>query len=272
MSFRLSVILSSVAFIVTAVALVVTAGFIEEDGIHIPDPPPLNHAVIAKVGNQVLLEEELVLTGGGNIHVEQWVNDELLAQLAVEQGLEDPRTSMFVQKRARQVYLRDLILDDMIRDVNFPTDQEIYLLILSDSSLYQIERHYYHILLADSIMADSIYAKISRGEHFQTIAERLSIGQKAGLGGDIGFLVGGELLDRFPADVAMLEGGISEIHQSPYGYHIFLVMETRALTDTVRVINSLKNVIYNARIKARIETLLNLARAGREVEVFNFRR
>ncbi len=223
--------------------------------------------VVARVGNEVLFEEEMRLAGLDYSHAEAWVEDELLAQLAVEWGLENPRLSRYVERRARQVYLRDLMIQQLCSMVRIPSADDVFEFMRSDSLLYMVERHYYHIVLADSAMADSIHQRLARGETFQTTAQRISIGQKAGLGGDLGFLVGGELTERGLPESAGLLDGLSPVYGSTLGWHIFLVTETRALTDTHRVIESLTDVLYDKNIQSEIDSALASGRARIPCEI-----
>ena len=229
------------------------------------DPDPGRH-VAASVGTRHLYADEISLVGAGP-GPESWVEDELLAQLAEEAGLEDPVISGFIQRRARQLYLRDLILDSALASVEEPTADEVMALMRTDSLLYLVERHYFEILSADSLTAESLLTRISAGQSFQVTAENLSLGQKAALGGDMGFMVGGELTGRgFPAVTGRLEG-LGGVVGSDLGWHIFMVTETRPLTDTARVVQSLSQVMLGQRRLAVVDSLLGAARAGREVEV-----
>lgn len=222
--------------------------------------------VAASVGTRCLYADEIGLVGTGP-GPESWVEDELLAQLAVESGLEDPVVSGFIQHRARQLYLRDLILESALASVEEPTPDEVMALMRTDSLLYLVERHYFEILAADSLTADSLLARVSAGQSFQVTAENLSLGQKAALGGDMGFMVGGELTGRgFPAVTGRLEG-LGGVVGSDLGWHIFMVTETRPLTDTARVMQSLSQVMLERRRLAVVDSLLDAARSGREVEV-----
>ncbi len=223
--------------------------------------------VVARVGNEVLFEEEMRLAGMDYSHAEAWVEDELLAQLAMEWGLENPRLSRYVERRARQIYLRDLMIQQLCSMVRIPSADDVFEFMRSDSLLYMVERHFYHIVLADSAMADSIHQRLARGETFQTTAQRISIGQKAGLGGDLGFLVGGELTERGLPESAGLLDGLSPIYSSTLGWHIFLVTETRALTDTHRVIESLTDVLYDQNIQSEIDSALASGRARIPCEI-----
>jgi len=223
--------------------------------------------VVAQVGGEVLLEEELRFAGLDPSFVRAWADDELLAQLAIENSLENPRLSRFVEKRARQVYLRDLMLEQIVSGVLTPTREEVEELMRSDSLLYMVERHYFHILLADSMMADSIHNRLAWGETFQTTAQRLSIGQKAGIGGDLGFLVGGELVGSGLPESAGLLDGLSEVYRSSLGWHILMVTETRALEDTLRVTGSLTEVFHRRLENERIDSVLAHSRERIEYSI-----
>ncbi len=222
--------------------------------------------VAASVGDRCLYADEISLVGTGP-GPESWVEDELLAQLAVESGLEDPVVSGFIQRRARQVYLRDLMLESALASVEEPTADEVMALMRTDSLLYLVERHYFEILTADSLAAESLRARISAGQSFQVTAENISLGQKAAIGGDMGFMVGGELTGRgFPAVTGRLDG-LGGVVGSDLGWHIVLVTETRPLTDPARVVQSLSQVMLEQERLAGVDSLLDAARAVREGEV-----
>lgn len=220
----------------------------------------------ARVGGEVIHRDEIEILGRGP-GPDAWVEDELLAQLAVENGLENPVVSAFVQRRARQLYLRDEMLSSALSRIDPPSEDEVFMLMRSDSLLYMVERHYFEILVADSSTAESLHTRLQAGQSFQVMSENLSLGQRASLGGDMGFLVGGELSGRgLPASTGLLEG-LGPVVGSDLGWHLFLVTETRPLTDTSRVVMSLTEVIAGQRRRAVVDSLLAASRAGRDVEV-----
>lgn len=230
------------------------------------EPVEDDRVVAARVGDQALYLDEIRIVGTGS-GPEAWVDDELLAQLASESGLEDPIVSSFVQRRARQLYLRDELLSQAFSAIAPPTEEDAFGLMRTDSLLYMVERHYFEILVADSMLAESLLTRLRAGQSFQVTAENLSLGQRAALGGDMGFLVGGELTGRgLPGTIGRLEG-LSGVNSSEYGWHIFLVTETRPLTDTARVVQSLCQVIETQRRGETVDSLLTAARTGRDVEV-----
>lgn len=230
------------------------------------EPVEDDRVVAARVGDQALYLDEIRIVGTG-AGPEAWVDDELLAQLASESGLEDPVVSSFVQRRARQLYLRDELLSQAFSAIATPTEEDAFGLMSADSLLYMVERHYFEILVSDSMLAESLLTRLRAGQSFQVTAENLSLGQRAALGGDMGFLVGGELTGRgLPGTIGRLEG-LSGVNSSEYGWHIFLVTETRPLTDTARVVQSLCQVIETQRRGEAVDSLLSAARTGRDVEV-----
>jgi hypothetical protein len=224
--------------------------------------------VAARVGDAVLYHEDLALLGIEDPGVlDQWVEDQLLADLAVESGLENPRRSRLLQERVRQLDLRDQLLSMTCSRVHFPDNAEVMEFMLADDSAYMVERHYWQILVADGQLADSIHTRLSRGENFQITAENLSIGQKAGLGGDLGFMTAGELMAYgVPREYALVEG-LGEPVESPYGWHIFMTDEERLLEDTARVMRALADDLYRQRVRSARDSLLELASRERETYV-----
>lgn len=232
-------------------------------------PGPCRGDTAARVGDHVLYDTDLALIRADDAAADAWVRDQLLACAAVEAGLENPAVSDFVSDRAVQVYLRDLMVDSIVSSTNWPSRQEIIVHMQSDPELCFVERHYYQIIVADSAMADSVHTRLGWGQNFQVTARNISIGQKAGVGGDLGFVTGVEMLAQgLPEDVARLNG-LSPVIRSSIGWHIFKVDETRALEDSVRAIQSTGQMIYDTRIQASLDSVLQAAEQRMSVEVGN---
>lgn len=224
-----------------------------------------DRSVAARVDNSVIYMEDMAIVGIDPALLEEWIEDELLAALAAERGLENTRKSRLLQDRARQIYLRDELLCSVYRGIPFPDSSDVFRFMRSDSLAYMVERHYYQILVSSEEAADSIHERLSWGESFQITAERLSIGQKAGIGGDLGFLTAGELIMYgVPREHAVIEG-LGEVTDTAYGWHIFLVDEIRPLEDTSRVVRSLADDIHRERMNAARDSILEIAASSREV-------
>jgi parvulin-like peptidyl-prolyl isomerase len=225
-----------------------------------------NQRIVASVDSSVIYMEDMAIVGITPSLLEEWIEHELLAEMACAQGFENVRKSRLLQARARQVYLSDELLSYAYARVPFPDSAEVFQYMRSDSLAFMVERHYYQILVANESMADSIHEKLSWGENFQITAERLSMGQKAGIGGDLGFLTAGELIAYgVPAEQSVIEG-LGDVISTNYGWHILLVDEIRQLEDTSRVVWSLADDIYRQRLEAAKDSLLVIASA--EMEVF----
>jgi|GEM_PF-427241 len=234
----------------------------------IGDSPEAERRVAARVGGSVLYHEDMVLAGIEDpALLEEWVDDQLLADLALRSGLENPRRTRLLQERVRQLYLRDELLSSTYSAVPFPDPSEVLETMDADSAAYLVERHYFHILVSQRQMADSIHQRLSWGENFQLTAENVSLGQKAGIGGDLGFMTAGELMAYgIPRDNVLLDG-LGEPVQSPYGWHILMVDEVRPLEDTARVIRTVADDIHRSRMQAARDSLLRVAALEEEIYI-----
>ncbi len=212
-------------------------------------------AVAARVDDAVLYMEDLPLLGLDPGDVREWSRDELLARAALEAGLENRRVSRLLQHRARQVYLRDLLVDHLTASLAVPTEQEALAYMRSHPDEFLLERHYYHILMADSALADSIHRRLTGGDNFQSVARRVSLSQKAAIGGEIGFVTGGELfIAGLPRDAALLQG-VSPVYATPGGRHILMADDTRPLEDTARVAAMVRGYLFDLRLQAALDSV-----------------
>ncbi len=242
-------------------------GFHGDSSVEDASPAPGMGDTLARVGDHVLYSTDVALGRAAGNAVETWASDQLLACAAVEAGRENPAMSRFVAERAVQLYLRDLMVDSLVRSVQSPSEQEILVFMEQDPELYLVERHYYQMILADSAMADSVHTRLGWGQNFQVTAMNLSTGQKAGIGGDLGFVTGGEMLNHgLPEHVARLDG-LSPVVRSSLGWHIFKVTETRAVEDSLRAVRSAGEVLYGRRIDAAMDSLLQAAEERFTMEV-----
>jgi len=255
-----------VALVLTAVLVAGALGERLSDGECSP-PEVTDRQVVAAVGGRPLLRDQASLARLDSAGVQAWVRDELLAQYAESLGITDPEGVRLAMQRARQVLLRDRLLTDVFEKVERPGSPEVLEMMASDSLAYGVERHFYQIMVGDSAVAESIRARLNWGESFQITAQRISMGQRAGIGGDMGFLTGGELVLRgFPDTLSQLEG-LSPVFGSPRGWHLFLVTETRPLEDTARLVRSLSDPLYERRLQASLDSMLDVAAMTIDVDV-----
>jgi len=215
--------------------------------------------ICASVGDSVLYKDEVVLAGLSTDEVRGWIEDELLAALAREMNLENRIFISLVRRRAEQLYLRDALLEAVYAETAFPDSEDVFEYMQTDSLLFLVERHYHRILLADSSTADSIHTRLAWGESFRLTAERISLGQKAGIGGDLGYLTGGELvLAGFPEEVGYLDG-LSSVYFSEDDASIFKTSDERMIEDTMRAIYAIAPLLYESRLQTARDSLLDYA-------------
>jgi len=87
------------------------------------------------------------------------------------------------------------------------------------------------IVVPDLKTAELLMRKLESKESFEELAKEYSVGPEAEAGGDLGFFGKGEMPEEFEVVFSLPTSGVSSIVQSPYGYHIFQVVEKRARTS-----------------------------------------
>jgi parvulin-like peptidyl-prolyl isomerase len=82
------------------------------------------------------------------------------------------------------------------------------------------------IVVRDRERAESILKRLKAGEDFDKVAREVSIGPEASRGGDLGYFARGVMPEAIDRVVFTLpKGKISGVVQSPFGYHIFRLLE-----------------------------------------------
>jgi peptidyl-prolyl cis-trans isomerase C/foldase protein PrsA len=88
------------------------------------------------------------------------------------------------------------------------------------------------IVVKDRQEAEGLLRRIKRGESFEELARRHSIGPEAEIGGDLGFFGRGDMPVEFDVVFSLKAGETSDVVQSPYGYHIFQVVAKRGQSES----------------------------------------
>jgi peptidyl-prolyl cis-trans isomerase D len=126
-----------------------------------------------------------------------------------------------------------------------PTDEELRAQYESDKATYQQpeQRHARHILFRvteedtegvrteKKIKAEEVLALARQDKDFAGLAEKFSEGPTKEQGGDLGFFARGRMVPSFDESVfSMKTGEISELVETPFGYHIIKLEEIRPAT------------------------------------------
>jgi peptidyl-prolyl cis-trans isomerase C len=152
-----------------------------------------------------------------------------------DQGLEDMFMRQAIsmetwKKRVRRQLLVGKVLSQDLGEAIFVTPEEI--------RQYYDEHHeawdrgeqvrVRHILLSSQKQANEVLKKIKDGEDFAVVARQYSTAPEARAGGDMGYIVRGQLPERLEAPIFSLElNSVSPVIKTSYGYHIFKVLEKR---------------------------------------------
>ncbi len=122
------------------------------------------------------------------------------------------------------------------------SDEELKARYEADSDTYRQpeQRHARHILIkvaesdSEAVRAEKkkqaqeVLALARKGEDFATLAEKYSEGPTREAGGDLGFFGRGRMVPSFDEAVfSMKAGDISELVETPFGYHIIKLEEIR---------------------------------------------
>lgn len=202
-----------------------------------------SEGVFARAGDHDFTVDEAVRLLGGQPDLpnepqvasalaELWVDYTLLANaLAVDSTLMNVDMEPMVRGKIEQ----DMILalrDSIIRTDTIVTDDELRELFGSQAPGARVKAR--HILLGfplqateeqrDSIrqQAQDIRDRIASGESFETLARQFSQDPgSASNGGDLGFFNRGQMVEPFEnAAFALDPGELSEVVESPMGYHV----------------------------------------------------
>jgi len=194
--------------------------FAERTGIKVDDET-LNQTI-----NRIAAENNLSLSQFRNILEKDGIN--------YENFREDIRNEITItQLKRRQVDNRVTVTDREID--NFLANEEV------QGGGTENEYHLSHILISSPegatkeemeqarLVAEKVVSDLKSGANFEELARNVSDGQQAATGGDLGWRTESEIPTLFSEKIlAMKEGGISEIIQSPSGFHIIKLTGLRS--------------------------------------------
>ena len=193
--------------------------FAERTGIKVDDET-LNQTI-----NRIAAENNLSLSQFRNILEKDGIN--------YENFREDIRNEITIsQLKRRQVDNRVTVTDREID--NFLANEEV-------QGGTENEYHLSHILISSPegatkeemeqarLVAEKVVSDLKSGANFEELARNVSDGQQAATGGDLGWRKESEIPTLFSEKIlAMKEGDISEIIQSPSGFHIIKLTGLRS--------------------------------------------
>jgi len=207
------------------------------------EPPPAPDAV-ARIGGEEVRYDRFAAylsravgdsdsaLGGDALSAlfDQFLDEQLLARLAVDRGLLAPGDHGGGPRRA----LDALLADGRARPAEpARAEVEAYYAAHRDEFIRPERVRLRQILVEDRATADRAAREIAAGARFEDVARRLSRGSRTGAGGGAGYVGGdqGELsrTDLPPAYADTLfglpPGGVRRVIPADYGSHLFQVVE-----------------------------------------------
>ena len=230
--------------------------------------------VVARVGDEILTAVELrsqfpydsSLQGGGKrllLFVENWVQQELLYQEAVERGLDrDARVQELIDQARRDLLVAALL------DLEFQ-DREVAVTDEAISSYYYGHQDRYkraeeeiraeHILVATRRDANALRQSLLQGDSFSDAAVQHSLDlESSEAGGDLGYFSADDNPVLWEACQELAMETISKPVATERGYHIIRVL-SRKEAGTVKELESVRSQIVEALVmedyRKRLEEL-----------------
>ena len=131
------------------------------------------------------------------------------------------------EAQRRRLLLEKLVAVDVNSRVSVSDDEVRAYLEAHEQVDIAVKRiHVLQILLYSKVHAEQVLKRLKQGEEFAKVARKESISPEAASGGDLGYFSPGVMPEAIDKAVFSLPvGQISGIVKTPYGYHIFKVVE-----------------------------------------------
>ena len=200
--------------------------------------------------------------------VDQLIRTQLVAQQAEKEGLDKLGETANELAVTRLDILQRTEAEHMFKDKP-PTDQELHTEYDTQiATLSKTEYHAHHILVATEPFAQSVSARLNKGEKFDDLAKKESMDSSKDSGGDLGWFTPDHMEKPFADAVATLKPG--EYTKTPvqtrYGWHVIELVEVRPLQPPAfdQVKQRLTQILDARKFKAFTDDLLAKAKVDKK--------
>lgn len=194
-----------------------------------------------------------------NLIKDQLVLQELLLQKAIDKKLDKDELLKTRIDQARKTLLIEALLDDHIN--KHPISQDELRKAYDEESAALKDQHQYHlsvIVLADKAVADDVQKKVNQGDSFANLAKSYSLDSSKNSGGDLGWVMPGQVIGPVANVMTNLNRGSTSIEPIPtqVGWHIIKVEDKRKFempsfeTHKLTLENFLKQKRKNEYVKS----------------------
>jgi peptidyl-prolyl cis-trans isomerase C len=173
---------------------------------------------------------------------------EVLHQEAENRGLDRNKEILTKIEDAKRAILIEALLEEVLRGKVEVSEEEIQRYYKENQALFTEpqEVKIRHIVVNSEPALKEVVTKLSKGESFEKLASTYNIGNFKEDGGNLGYIRRGQLAPPFAqfeeaAFSLRKRGEISEVVNTPYGYHIIRLEDMRG--TAVRPLNQVKERI-----------------------------
>ena len=173
---------------------------------------------------------------------------EVLYQEAKKRGLDKNKEILTKIEDAKRVILIEAFLEEVLRGKVEVSEEEIQRYYKENQALFTEpqEIKIRQIIVNSEPALKEVVTKLSKGENFEKLASTYNIGNFKEDGGNLGYIRRGQLAPPFAqfeeaAFSLRKRGEISEVVNTPYGYHIIRLEDMRG--TAVRPLNQVKERI-----------------------------
>jgi len=204
--------------------------------------------------------------------LQEFINDILLYQEAVRQGLNKDKDVLKVIDEARKKILIARLLKDRIDDTIEISDEEIEGYYNNNKNKYMLPEvlRVSHILVPTREQAEVIVKELENGASFEETARAKSVDPTAQNGGDIGYFPRGQLIPEF--ERACVEIKVDETAgpvKTKLGYHIVKLTDRKepAQKPLTQVKEEIRSTLYTAKRREKFNRLLNDLTEKTKIEI-----
>jgi len=173
---------------------------------------------------------------------------EVLYQEAKKRGLDKNKEILTKIEDAKRAILIEALLEEVLRGKVEVSEEEIQRYYKENQALFTEpqEIKIRHIVVNSEPALKEVVTKLSKGENFEKLASTYNIGNFKEDAGNLGYIRRGQLAPPFAQfeEVAFSlrkRGEVSEVVNTPYGYHIIRLEDMRG--TAVRPLNQVKERI-----------------------------
>ncbi len=173
---------------------------------------------------------------------------EVLYQESKRKGLDKNKEILAKIEDARRAILIEALLEEALRGRVEVSEEEIQRYYKENQTLFTEpqEIKIRHIVVNSEPALKEVVTKLSKGESFEKLASTYNIGKFKEDGGNLGYIRRGQLAPPFAqfeeaAFSLRKRGEISEVVNTPYGYHIIRLEDMRG--SVLKPLNQVKERI-----------------------------